>query len=255
MNSIKKLNQNKDYLKERMEFYYLLNNENLSLAESDGENYLIGQGDKKYPIWLWNKDNLSKEKWEEIKKLLKEEYHLEEENILICKKECYEELAKAFQISNCYEMGYLACEKLKFCKETPGIFAKANYGDKIVLAKLWQSFLEEIEKETVELNECLEEVTELLKKDCFYVWKDYQGKVISMASYSVEKDVAKISHVYTRKEERNKGYCTSLIYHLTKKLLEENLQPMLYTDYHYQASNKSYKKIGYQEKGVLIRLK
>ena len=74
-----------------------------------------------------------------------------------------------------------------------------------------------------------------------------------MASFEVESSTAKISHVFTSREKRGKGYCKSLIHELTKKLLEEGYVPMLYTDYQYLASNRAYKKVGFQEKGMLIQ--
>ena len=248
------MSQNQEYLKEKNEFYYLLNLEK-QLVKSDGENYLIGQGDKKYPIWLWSKNNLKKEKIEEIKEILEKDYFHEGENTIIGKKELYEGLSQNFSITDYFEMGFLECENLKEYKNVPGVFAKANYGDKVTLSKFYQVFFEEIEHEKIDLKDSLEEVTKWLREGNFYVWKDHQGKVMSMASYTIEKDVAKLSHVYTKQEERNKGYCTSLIYHLTKMLLEENLHPILYTDYHYGPSNASYKRVGYEEKDVLVRFK
>ncbi len=245
--------KNPNYLKEKNKFIFLLKQQSVSI--SDGENYIIGPQIKEYPIWIWSKDEIQEEQKEEIKKIIDEKCLQKKETLFVCKKALYDELEKNFQTTDYFEMGYLECNKLKNYQEAAGVFAKANYGDKILLAKLWQSFCEEAKQEKVDLKECLEEVAEWLKEDCFYVWKNYQGKVLAMASYRVEQDVAIISHVYTRKDERNKGYCTSLIYHLTKKLLSENLHPMLYTDYHYKPSNTSYKKVGYEEKGVLIRFK
>lgn len=253
MNDLEKEYQNPTYLKEKNMFFFLLNPKTHLI--SDKENYIIGPKIKEYPVWIWSKDRLTVEKKEEIKLLLEEKYLKKGENPFICKKELYEEITQSFSTMDYFEMGYLQCESLKECKEVSGVFAKANYGDKIALAKLWQSFCKEVDQEEIELKECLEVVSDLLERDQFYVWRNNQGKVISMASYSVEQDVAAISHVYTKKEERNKGYCANLIYYLTKNLLEKNLHPMLYTDYHYKPSNASYKKVGYQEKGILIRFK
>ena len=38
-------------------------------------------------------------------------------------------------------------------------------------------------------------------------------------------------------------------------LLEKGYETMLYTDFHYEASNKAYQKVGYQLKTVLINFK
>ena len=53
-------------------------------------------------------------------------------------------------------------------------------------------------------------------------------------------------------EERKKGYCANLIYDLSNMLLNQNITPMLYTDYNYIPSNKSYMNVGYTKDGILV---
>ena len=73
-----------------------------------------------------------------------------------------------------------------------------------------------------------------------------------MAGYSTVGDSAKITHVFTPQEERNKGFCQYLIYSLSKKLLDEGYKPLLYTDYSYASSNRAYQNVGFIDEGILI---
>ena len=73
-----------------------------------------------------------------------------------------------------------------------------------------------------------------------------------MVKYKVSNGLAKLNHVYTPDEERRKGYAANLIYAVTKDMLEKGYGPLLYTDYNYLPSNKSYMNVGYVHTGVLI---
>jgi len=73
-----------------------------------------------------------------------------------------------------------------------------------------------------------------------------------LSKRTVPTDTARIGHVYTLEDERGKGYAANLIHDLTKLILDKNIQPLLYTDYSYPASNKAYINAGYDDKGILI---
>lgn len=63
---------------------------------------------------------------------------------------------------------------------------------------------------------------------------------------------ARVAGVYTKDDQRGKGYAANLIYELTNKLLLDNYHVSLYTNYNYIPSNKAYKNVGYVDKDVLI---
>ena len=103
------------------------------------------------------------------------------------------------------------------------------------------------------MTEALEEVEYWLDKDNFYVWRNTLGKAVATASYDIMNDQAKLTNVYTAKDERCKGYCTSLVSEITAMILKQNLIPLLYTN-NKIASNHAYHKVGYEEKGSLISM-
>lgn len=246
----------KEFLKEKDLFYILgiISSSDKSILYSDLDTYVIGQSAKNLPIWIWSKDNISSEKQTELKEELSK--FLETgENKITSKKELYEILNKDFTTTDYFEMGYLSCDEVIKPSNKKGIFVRPNYSDVTTLAKYWIDNEKEMEKLDISMNDALEEVQGWIDSKTFYVLKDNSGKIVSMAGYSQLDNVAKITHVYTPKEERGKGYCKSLIYSLTKKLLEDGYTPMLYTDYNYEASNTAYKRVGFEEKGLLINYK
>ena len=242
-----------DYQKEKDKFYLLslIASQEGSLLYSDLEYYFMGRCEDNMPCWIWTRDNITEEVYQKLKEDLNN-YLLEGNTKYTCKKELYNLLQKDYQTSNYYEMGYLSCENLIKPKERKGIFVRPSYNDRETLAKYWIDNEKEIENKDISKEEALEEVDLWLRGKRFYVLMDNSGKIVSMAGYSIVGDTAKITHVYTPPEERRKGYCTNLIYELTKKLQDDDLKPLLYTDYHYEASNKAYQSIGYQDEGFLI---
>jgi len=242
-----------DYIYEKG-LFYLLNlictNQD-SLVCTDNESYLMGRSNLGLPTWIWTKDNLSEESYRKVKEDIKK-YLVDKENKFTCKKELYEKLSQEFDTDNYFEMGYLECKELKEIENKKGLFDKADYSDKMVLARFWQDNCREMDKENIELSAALETVNNWIEEGNFYVLRDGAGKAVCMAGYSTLDEYAKITHVYTERKERGKHYCTSLIYYLTKELIEKGYKPMLYTDFHYEASNKAYNNVGFENEGILI---
>ena len=221
------------------------------LIYTDHENYIIARSAKGYPVWIWTVDDINQDKLYEILNLL--EFFIENEEIKItCKEELYYKIKDTYSISTYFEMGFLICKKLNSTKIASGFIDKPNYSDKITLANFWKDLCKEQNNIDISFNEALIEADEWLNNNNFYVWRNSLGKVVSLASYSVLENQAKISHVYTPLEERRKGFSKSLIYNITKMILEQELVPILYTNYNYSASNKLYKLLGYESKGYLI---
>lgn len=234
--------------------FYLLNlisQTDDSIIYSDLKSYIIGRSRVGLPIWIWTDDDITPEG---VIKLINDlETFLEEgENKITAKKKIYELLSLDYDISSYFEMGYLSCKNPIEPQNGKGKFVRASYSDIITLAKMWIENEKEMEGIEVELYEAIETAEEWVNGENFYVLKNELGKIVCMAGYSKLDDMAKITHVYTPKEERGKGYCKSLIYNITKRILDAGLKPLLYTDYNYKASNKAYQDVGFTDEGILI---
>lgn len=249
----KKFSNIENYQKEKYLFYILekIIKDKNSTIYSDNNSYIIGQTNKDLPIWIWtaNLNDLTNLK-NDLDKIL-----VNPENKITSKKELYELLKKEYEITDYFEMGYLSLEKPIKPLNKKGIFVRPNYSDVTTLAEYFIANEKEMDNIDIDINNAIEEVNAWVKSKEFYILKDNKGKIVSMAGYSILDNIAKITHVYTPVEERNKGYCKNLIYNLSKKLLEEGYQPVLYTDYNYKPSNKAYKEVGFEDKGLLINYK
>lgn len=242
-----------EYIYEKGMFYLLelICSDQNSKVSTDNESYLMGRCDLNYPTWIWTKDNLTDKEFRKVKEAIKE-FITEKENKITCKKELYDKLTKEFETDNYFEMGYLECNNLNEIENKKGIYDKADYSDKKVLARFWQDNRREKDNEIIDTITALETVNSWIEEGNFYVLRDGSGKAVSMAGYSTLDEFAKITHVYTTPKERGKHYCTSLIYYLTKELINKGYKPILYTDFHYEASNKAYNNVGFENKGILI---
>lgn len=247
----------KEFLKDKDKFFVLAQiiKENDSKLYSDLETYIIGQSSELYPTWVWSIDNLPKEKLIELKKDLKEFITQPENNKFTAKKELYNLLEKEYDAYDYFEMGFLTCDEVVKPSKGKGIFVRPNYVDKVSLSEYWRDNVEELYHKKITQKEALEEAERWLEEKKTYVLKDSKGEIVAMAAYTTLDDYAKITHVFTPKEERGKGYCQYLVYSLSKLLLEEGYKLLLYTDYKYKASNTAYKNVGYKDQDILINFK
>lgn len=226
------------------------------LLYSDEENYLLCRGAENLPTWVWTKDNLPKEKVAEVEQAM--EYYLtgKEKDKFTCKKELYESLLERnFKYLNkdvYFEMGFLYCEEVKKPRETDGYMDKPHLDELDLLADYWYQSVLEMGLEVKTKEEAYEEMKEMVNSDTFHVWRNSEGKLVCMVDYKKTGELVKLSHVYTPPFERRKGYAANLVHDLTKYLLDLGLVPLLYTDYHYPASNKAYQNAGYVADGVLV---
>lgn len=243
----------KGFQQEKEKFYIisLIATGDNPLMVSDLENYVIARSDVGLPTWIWTKDDITPEKVLEIEEEL-ERFFENGENPFTCKKALYELLKKQYDTEKELEMGFLSCSEPKKPLNTKGIFVRPSYADKVSLAEHWRANVRELYKKRISQSEALEEIEDWLEEKKTYVLKDSTGEIVSMAGFGVVDDMAKITHVFTPAEERGKGYCQFLIYSLAKKLMEEGYKPVLYTDYHYEASNRAYQKVGFIDGGTLM---
>ena len=248
-----------DFQKDKYKFNLIL--KNLSSPElelySDEENYIICRGSKKWPTWIWTKDNFDKSKILEIEELIKMYLTEKDKDKFTCKKELYDLLVErnfeSLNLDDYFEMGFLICNKTLKPKECDGTISYPTEGDKEILTKYWYDDSQEMNgAEPISIEQAKEDVEEFLKSGKFYILRNQEGKIVCMASYSLTENQAKISHVYTPIEERKKGYAANLIYLMTNDILSKGYVPLLYTDYNYIPSNKAYINAGYEDTGILI---
>ena len=254
-----KIFRSDEYQKDKDKFYLI--NQNLKsdtvLLYSDEENYVICRGAIGWPTWIWTKDNFDITKLNEIMEAIELYLTDDDKDKFTCKKELYDLLVEAefdkMNLDDYFEMGTLSCKKTKKPRQCDGKISIPSISEKEILVKYWFDDSQEMKGvNPISMEQAERDVQKMLDSNKFYIWKNGNGKIVCMANYSELEGQAKISHVYTPIDERGKGYAANLIYHMTNHLLERNLVPLLYTDYHYLPSNKAYINVGYDDTGILI---
>ncbi len=244
-----------DFQKDKYKFYIALKiiNDSNSIIYSDEKDYIIMQMSENLPIWIWTKDGIDSIKIKEILNTIDTFFH--KTSKITCKKEFYDLLiGQKIRVDskNIFEMGTLHCEKIIQPQNIVGKMHKAEMNDLDILSKYWYDDFCETEKEEYSPEQAREDIAKLIQEGNFYILKDDANKIVSMARFAVIDNIASINKVYTPVEERKKGYCANLIYSISKMLLNNNVIPMLYTDYNYIPSNRSYMNVGYMKDGILV---
>lgn len=217
--------------------------EDNSLFYTDDISYIVGI--HKNLSWIWTNENISLEKIKEIVKILKNKNIKE----ITCKNELYITISKLLEIRNINKINYYECTNINN-KKRVGTISKITYKDKLEVAMLWQE--SEIDRgNKISINEALLD-TEYFMNNDFYINKDEIGNVVSIAGFTINNSIAKINHVYTKKDKRNQGYASYLVSYLTSNLLKNKNTCILYTESNNYNANHLYENLGYIKKETLI---
>lgn len=256
-----KIYDNDKYIREKNKFYFIdfirVNSPEM-LAYSDEKNYVIARGGRGYPAWIWTVDGISESKMSEVAEIIAECFLTEgEKSKFTAKKEFYDFLKKVnypyLNQEDYFEMGTLECKEVKEPNICEGSMDKPKAEELNVLANYLYMGNHEMDRvASISEEKAHEDIKAMLDSETLFVWRNNAGKIVCMVNYKIIGKQVKLGHVYTPNEERCKGYATNLIYHVTKLFLELQLEPLLYTEYHYKASNKAYQNAGYEDTGILI---
>ena len=127
---------------------------------------------------------------------------------------------------------------------SPGKLRLAGISDQPLMVQWIAAFSETI-GEPVDLDRARSNVEQYIEDRQLYIWDD--GGPVSIATETRPiRNGTTISTVYTPPEYRGKGYATSCVWSLTKRLLSDRYSfCSLYTDLSNPTSNSIYAKIGY----------
>lgn len=127
----------------------------------------------------------------------------------------------------------------------PGRLRLADMEDHSLMAKWIAGFSREAIGRESDPGKAERNAEKYIKERNLYVW-DHEGPVSIARESRSMKNGTVISLVYTPPESRNRGYATSCVYQLTKKLLAGRHEfCSLFTDLANPTSNRIYREIGY----------
>ena len=224
---------------------------------TDNENYFMARSDKQHAIWIWSKEDLNKNAFNDLKNAIEKFLICDETIKFTCSQELYYALKEddfKYLTDDYFEMGTYLCTQTKKPISVNGNFRLAKNEEIELLSKYHKDEMSEIEKIQITMEQSQKDIEVLMyspNKD-LYVWEDESKKIVCMAAININEQFARINYVYTPKDERCKNYAKNLICSLTQIALDKNMLPVLYTNYNYPASNKAYMSVGYESCGVLI---
>lgn len=136
---------------------------------------------------------------------------------------------------------------------SPGKMRVARMDDHSLMAQWIVAFSETI-GEPVNFEDARSSVEKRIKNQELHIW-DHDGPVSIAGVSRPMRNGTTIGPVYTPPEHRGKGYATSCVLLLTKKLLSDGYSfCSLYTDLSNPTSNSIYIKIGYVPIGDALEL-
>ena len=253
-------------------------NQRAQFVITDQNRFVICYSSSPHPVWIWTPDDSTEEEKEALWQLCQKEHILPGEYWIGSEQGTTEnrdeapisginmkyELADYFIRRGREEEVSLAISLRLLVYDCPVsvLPGKTQEGKSTVMTEGdledVTEFLYRFKQETgVDLESreiCREKAREYIGQKNFFLWKDAAGKTVAMCGYHAHQGLGSIGPVYCRPEERRKGYAQSLVYQATEAARNEGLLPVLYTDADYQASNRCYQKIGYQQRGELCTL-
>jgi len=127
----------------------------------------------------------------------------------------------------------------------PGRLRLAGMEDLPLISEWIEGFTREALGEESDSGKALDKAEKYIGERNLFVW-DHEGPVSIARESRPMKHGTVISHVYTPPERRGRGYATSCVYRLTKKLLAGRYQfCSLFTDLANPTSNHIYPRVGY----------
>lgn len=230
------------------------------LLLTDHEKLIICFSSNPYPVWIWTPDGAPEEE-------KKRAYEIVRENGLLTNSHTFNlkyDLADYFISRSAKGAAVLSIKTNMFAYDCPDLKEPHIRADGEIhrcapedMDELVE-FIEFFHKETGIDQDSLEayrrKAEEAVRSGSNFIWRNKEGKSVSVCSIRPKDDLASIGLVYTHEEYRRRHYAENLVYQVSKMAKDAGYMPMLYTDADYAASNACYEKIGYVLRGKLCTI-
>lgn len=246
----------KEFEKDRNLFNIYIDNIHNEDAEiySDEENYILFKGNTMYPVWIWTRNGIDKSITSKIEEAMNLYLDDVEQQNFVCKKELYNHLQNSSLLNNSddsFEMKCLLCKELIQPEPCDGQCELANTLDINLLYQYYLDYLQEIDHiDYVQISK--NDLEQMIYDKGIYVWKDENGKIVSMATYFEQNHQYRLRMIYTNKWKCGRGYATNLIYQLTQFMIQGGLEPVVYINNNYPPTEHIFHKVGYRDAGILV---
>lgn len=232
--------------------FYRISEGNEVLALKTEEDDLIAMCNPGHDMWIWAIQDMAEEKLDIVTNELCDVLNENSISGVSGEPDFISKISKVYEDKFNVEckkyigMGAYKCTKVILDKYSKGKMVKANLNHTDIVSQYLSDFNESEGKEGIDRERKILEAMEIINNNDLFLW-EVDKKIVAMARV-VHKtlEYARITSVYTNKNERNNGYASSLVAKLSEKLLEEGLTPMLYANLNNKTAVNVYKNIGYE---------
>ncbi len=142
------------------------------------------------------------------------------------------------------QMRLYGCRQVVPVPAAPGVLRAPREEDRALLVRWLDAFGDDI-REPTSPHEAERQVERRFRDGSLYLWDD--GGVVSLAGVAHPAGrTIRVNAVYTPPEQRGRGYATSCVAEVTRRMLGERSMCVLYTDLANPTSNAIYQRLGYQ---------
>lgn len=227
---------------------------------TDHKRIIIAHTAAVFPTWIWAPEDVTKEELEQIYMVIKKEFSPIQNYRFNTRYEIVEYLLQRLQEEQ--DSWHISVNMATYECTTPKAPVKQVDGclecipkDEVALAsRLIREAAIAIGDHVFSEEESIEAAKEQLERQCLYIWRDSDGKVVSFCDRNQDEHYVKISQVYTVPEARRKSYAGQMIYKLCAESVQAGQIPMLYADADYIPSNRCYQNIGFELKGKIATI-
>ena len=145
-------------------------------------------------------------------------------------------------------LGVYQTDRVLSVQSAGGFFRQATSDDMGVLIPWSEAFYREINEPAGDPQGRLRQA---VNEERLFVWCDQGGPIVSMAAWAgPTPNGVRVNFVFTPPEFRRRGYASSCVAALTRKLLDSGRKfVFLFTDLSNPTSNQMYQRIGYRYLG------
>ena len=227
------------------------------LLLSDHERLILCKAVDRFPAWIWTPDGASDEEMERAYALSASHGLLRSGQNVYMKYEladywirraAADGLSLSISSNTC---AYDCPSPVAPADKADGEMRLCVQSDLDELAELLDLFHIETRMDRKDADATRAEAASLISAGNTYFWQNSEGRTVACCSCRPEDGMASVSNVYTRQAYRRKHYAENLVYQVSAIAIEAGLEPALYADADYEASNACYQKIGYVLRGKL----
>lgn len=225
---------------------------NPKIAMTNGRSIVLGQTNDDWNMWIWTSDDITTVEYNEFMAFLPILFENKKSIGITAKQNVVDDIAALLKAEIKSTGGHIVyrCDNV-ISREPIGLIRNALIDEKYRVAELLSGFQNDCFYADSIAEDFIERAEKLITDQYFYVL-EVDGIITAMTYRdSTYKHYVCINNVYTDPEYRNRGHAAYLVSELCKKILSENMLPVLYADEFYPASNKVYRNIGFTECGRL----